>query len=228
MRLPRMTDDQVLDCRSTDGLDLEAVISQPENPTRVFVLCHPHPQMGGTMNAPLLLRLREGLVAEGWAVLRFNFRGIGESEGEPADGIPEVADAEGAVESARSRWSGLPVAIGGWSFGAAVALRVAVRQDDIAACAVVAPAVVPKPGITAGVPPASEVDLSTPVLVVCGANDKQVPPEECREWAGAVGAEYVEVPGANHFFWAKYDQLTHIMSSWLAENVPAGGSDVVS
>jgi uncharacterized protein len=215
-----MVDDAAVDCRSTDGLDLEAVVSEPGSPQHVFVLCHPHPQMGGTMNAPLLLALRDALVAQGWAVLRFNFRGIGASEGESADGIPEVADAEGAVASARERWPGLPVAIGGWSFGAAVALRVAAGRDDLVACAVVAPAIVPRPGITAGVPPASEARFRTPVLVVCGSNDKLVPPDECREWARTVGADYVEVPGANHFFWAKYDQLAGAVSDWLAEKVP--------
>jgi alpha/beta superfamily hydrolase len=212
-----VVEDLALDCRSTDGLDLEAVVSEPEQPSRVFVLCHPHPQMGGTMNAPLLLALRDKLVSEGWAVLRFNFRGIGKSEGEPGDGIAEVADAEGAVASARERWPGLPIAIGGWSFGAAVALRVAARVEGLLACAVIAPAVVARAGITAGVPSPADIDLRAPVLVICGANDKQVPPEECRSWAAAVGADYAEVPGANHFFWAKYDQLAGILSDWLME-----------
>ena len=211
--------DADIECRSTDGLDLEASASEPASPTGVFVLCHPHPQMGGTMNAPLLLALRDKLVEGGWAVLRFNFRGIGSSEGDSADGIPEVADADGAVAAARERWPDLPIAIGGWSFGAAVALRVASDDDELVACAVVAPAIAPKPGITAGVPAASEVNFSAPVLVVCGENDKQVSAAECREWANEAGADYVEVPGANHFFWAKYEQLATIISDWLDEKV---------
>lgn len=214
-----MTEDR-LACRSTDGLQLEAVVNEPESPSRAFVLCHPHPQMGGTMNAPLLLALRDALLASGWAVLRFNFRGIGESEGESADGIPEVADAEGAVATARERWPSLPIAIGGWSFGGAVAVRVAARDDKLLACAVVAPAVSPKPGITAGVPSAADVEIAARTLVVCGANDKQVSPAECKQWAEAAGAEYVEVPAANHFFWGKYEQLASILSEWLNEVVP--------
>jgi alpha/beta superfamily hydrolase len=179
--------------------------------------------MGGTMNAPLLLALRDRLVSEGWAVLRFNFRGIGSSEGSSSDGIAEVADAEGAVAVARERWPSLPVAIGGWSFGAAVAIRVATRDEGLAACVTVAPAIVPRPGITAGVPAADETQVRCPVLVVCGANDKQVSPADCRAWAESVeGADYVEVPGANHFFWGKYDQLADIVSTWLNERATPG------
>jgi uncharacterized protein len=215
-----MADDAPLSCRSTDGLDLEAVATAPPSPKRAFVLCHPHPQMGGTMNAPLLLALRDRLVSEGWAVLRFNFRGIGASEGESSDGIAEVADALGAVASARERWPGLPLAIGGWSFGAAVALRVAGETGDLAACAVVAPAILPRPGITAGAPDPSAVDIRAPILVVCGANDKQVSAAECERWANEAGADYVEVPGANHFFWAKYDQLASVVVGWLDDAVP--------
>ena len=211
--------DADIECRSTDGLDLEATVTEPPSPTGAFVLCHPHPQMGGTMNAPLLLALRDRLVERDWAVLRFNFRGIGSSEGDSADGIPEVADAEGAVAAARERWPGLPLAIGGWSFGAAVALRVAAQDGDLAACAVVAPAIAAKPGITAGAPSPDGSSFAAPILVVCGANDKQVSPEECREWASKAGADYVEVPAANHFFWAKYDQLATIIDEWLDDKV---------
>ena len=175
------------------------------------------------MNAPLLLALQDRLVSEGWGVLRFNFRGIGESGGESGDGIPEVADAEGALASARERWPSLPLAVGGWSFGGAVAVRVAARGSGIAAVATVAPAITPTPGITAGVPPASEIDLACPALVVCGANDKQVSPADCRAWADAVeGADYIEVPGANHFFWGKYEQLAGIVSDWLNGAAPPG------
>ena len=215
--------DEAVECTSADGLWLEAVVSEPsEAAKRAFVLCHPHPQMGGTMNAPLLLALRDRLVSDGWAVFRFNFRGIGESEGESSDGVPEVADAAGAIAAARARWPGLPLAIGGWSFGGAVAIRAALTDGDLAACSVVAPAVSPKPGITAGVPPADEVKLSCPLLVVGAANDRQVDPAGIRAWAEAVeGARYVEVSGANHFFWAKYDQLSTIVGEWLGEAVSA-------
>jgi uncharacterized protein len=208
-----------IECRSTDDLDLEAVVVEPDTPGRVLVFCHPHPQMGGTMNAPLLLAVQERLVSDGWAVLRFNFRGIGRSEGESSDGRAEVADACGAVDTARERWPDLPLAIAGWSFGGAVAIRVALTEPAVSACVAIAPAVVPKPGITAGTPSPEEVSLERPLLIVCGSNDKQVSTADVRRWAEAVGADYEEVPGANHFFWAKYDELSSLIARWLDERV---------
>ena len=204
-----------LTIRSRDGLALEAALDERDDPRAVLVLCHPHPQMGGTMNAPLLLALRDDLVRRGWAVLRFNFRGIGESEGESGMGVDEVADAGGAADHVAEKYHGLPRALAGWSFGAAVAVRLAAEEPSFVACAAIAPAVEAKPGITAGVPAPAELDLRVPLLIVVGANDEQVSPEACSAWGAAAGAEVVRVRGANHFFWAKYEQLSEIVGGWL-------------
>jgi uncharacterized protein len=205
--------------QSSDGLTIEAALDQPEEVRGALVFCHPHPQMGGTMNAPLLKAVRDRLVGDGWAVLRFNFRGIGASEGESSTGEEEVADAEGAVAEALERFPDVPLAIAGWSFGAAVAVRTAALRDEIAACIGIAPAVKKKEGITAGLPDPDDIDLKAKLLFVCGANDKHVSPADCRSWIEARGSgDYEEVSGANHFFWAKYDDLSEIVSSWLDEN----------
>ena len=169
------------------------------------------------MNAPLLIALSEHLVAAGWAVVRFNYRGIGASQGDSSDGIAEVADADGALSYARQRWPHPPVAICGWSFGGAVAVRAAMGDAGLIACATIAPSVLAKPGITAGAPPPHEVRLGFPLLVVCGANDKQVSPRDCRAWAKDASASFIEVPGANHFFWAKYEQLAVIVESFFSD-----------
>lgn len=203
---------------STDGLTLEAELDAPADPPRgALVFCHPHPKMGGTMNAPLLLAVRDELVARGWAVLRFNFRGIGASEGEASIGIDEVADAEGAIAFASERFPGVPLAIAGWSFGGAVALRAAGRHPELKACVTIAPAVQAKPDITAGAPPAEEFDYRGPVLLLVGANDEQVSPDRCRAWAEETGATYEEMKGANHFFWAKYEPLARRVADFLDE-----------
>ena len=206
-----------LQLRTADGLTLEAVLDVPDAPGGAFVFCHPHPQMGGTMNAPLLKALTADLVARGWAVLRFNFRGIGASEGETGLGIDEVADAEAAVAEARDRFADLPVAIGGWSFGAAVAGRVAAKDTSLAAYVAIAPAVKEKPGVTAGLPPSEEVQLAMPSLVVVGVNDELVEPDDARAWCETVGARFTEMKGANHFFWAKYDDLSALVCDFLDE-----------
>lgn len=199
---------------STDGLSLEAVVDAPDAPLAALVLCHPHPQMGGTMNAPLLLALRDELLARRWAVVRFNFRGIGASEGESSTGVAEQQDANGAVAFAHDRWS-VPVAIAGWSFGAAVAIRAAMTGDDLVACAAIAPALRRTEGVTEGLPPASETRLSIPALVICASNDELVDLEEARAWSVETGARFVEMKGANHFFWAQYEKLARIVADFL-------------
>ena len=204
---------------STDGLKLEAELTIPEDPRASLVFCHPHPQMGGTMNAPLVIAVTEELVAARWAVLRFNFRGIGESEGEPSTGVEEVADAEAAVAFMRRRFPDLPVAIAGWSFGAAVATRVASHDDHLAALVAIAPAVKAKPGITDGLPPADEVDLRVPALVLCAVNDELVDIDDGRAWAEVAGTEFLALKGANHFFWAKYDKLAAAVIEFLDAEV---------
>nr|MBA3431508.1 hypothetical protein [Actinomycetota bacterium] len=57
--------------------------------------------------------------------------------------------------------------------------------------------------------------LSCPLLVVCGTNDEVVEPDDCRRWSAATGADYVEIKGANHFFWAKYERLGNTLLAWL-------------
>lgn len=206
--------------RSLDGLSLEAALDGPDDPAAALVLCHPHPQMGGTMEAPLLLAIADEMTSKGWAVLRFNFRGIGASEGESSTGEAEVADARGAVALARERFGGVPVAVAGWSFGAAVAVRATAEETDLAACVAIAPAVQPREGITAGLPGPEGLRLDVPVLLICGANDHLVAHADCSTWAGKLGSAEVEVmAGANHFFWGKYDDLVKTTGAFLTRAV---------
>jgi alpha/beta superfamily hydrolase len=170
--------------------------------------------MGGTMNAPLLVALVEEMGRRNWAVLRFNFRGIGESLGEAGIGLDEVADARAAIGSAQARFH-LPIGIAGWSFGGAVAIRTASGRDDLVGVCGIAPAIKEKPGITAGSPPAAEVHLGTPLMVVVGANDDLVDPEDARTWTEAAGGEFIEMKGANHFFWGKYEDLAHTVGGFF-------------
>jgi uncharacterized protein len=210
--------DESLTVTSSDGLKLEAALAAPSGPSGAkakVVLCHPHPKLGGTMNAPLLLALQEELVRRDFAVLRFNFRGIGESEGQSSLGLEEVADAEGAVAHSRSLGAELPVAVVGWSFGAVVAVRTAARDDALAGCVAIAPAVKPKPEVSVGLPPAREVELDVPVLLVCAANDELVACDDCSGWAEEASADKVVVGGANHFFWGKYKTLGATVGGWL-------------
>lgn len=206
---------EALTIRSRDGLTLEAAVDEPAEPRGVVVMCHPHPQAGGTMDAPLLLALTDALLSAGRAVVRFNFRGIGESEGSPGDGTSEVADALGAVSFARERFGGLPLSLLGWSFGAAVAVRIAPKVAELGALVAIAPPVSGRAGYSVGLP--EKLQPNFPVLIVAGANDTTTDPEAQRVWAEANGARFAALKGANHFFWAKYDDLAAVVTEFLDE-----------
>ena len=201
--------------QSRDGLVLEADLDRADEAKATLVLCHPHPQMGGTMNAPLLLTIRDEMVGRSWNVVRFNFRGVGASEGDKETGTAELQDALGAVDEARKL--GTPVALAGWSFGASVALRLTGQLDDLLGCVAIAPGIDPKPDITEGVP--DDVVPRCPVFVVIGHNDEQVSVARARGWSERHGATFEEVKGANHFFWAKYEPLAELVCNWLDERI---------
>jgi hypothetical protein len=98
---------------------LEALLEEPEeqSPQLAVVLCHPHPQYGGTMHNKVVYRLARGLRAAGAVVLRFNFRGVGASHGEYGAMAGEIEDARAALEWLRERYPNLPYALAGFSFG---------------------------------------------------------------------------------------------------------------
>ncbi|MCB1246750.1 MAG: alpha/beta hydrolase, partial [Acidimicrobiia bacterium] len=110
-----------LELSTTDGVTLQARWDSATAPRFTTVFCHPHPLQGGSMMAPLMIAVTQKLVERGHRVLRFNFRGTGESTGEHDDGEGELYDVSAAVAEARSRSD--EIGIAGWSFGAAVALN---------------------------------------------------------------------------------------------------------
>ena len=105
---------------------LEALLEEPDDqePREAVVICHPHPQHGGTMHNKVVYRLARGLRRSGAVVLRFNYRGVNMSEGKYDNGIGETADARSALEFLRSRYPQLPFSIAGFSFGSRIALQI--------------------------------------------------------------------------------------------------------
>jgi alpha/beta superfamily hydrolase len=109
---------------------LEALLEEPEAvlneaPSEVALVCHPHPQHGGTMHNKVVYRIARGLRRAGAAVLRFNYRGVNLSEGVYAHGEGELEDARRALSLLRERYPDLPVTLAGFSFGSRIALRLA-------------------------------------------------------------------------------------------------------
>jgi hypothetical protein len=104
---------------------LEALLEEPEDaPAReAALICHPHPQHGGTMHNKVVYRMARGLRRAGAAVLRFNFRGVNSSEGSYAAGVGELEDARTALAYLRGRYPELPYTLAGFSFGSRTVLR---------------------------------------------------------------------------------------------------------
>jgi uncharacterized protein len=103
---------------------LEGLLQSPEAPSFAAVVCHPHPQMGGTMNNNVVYRLARGLYDAGAATLRFNFRGVGRSTGEYGQAVGEREDVAAALDFLSAAHPGLPLWATGFSFGARVGLEV--------------------------------------------------------------------------------------------------------
>ncbi len=104
---------------------LEALLEEPEEgaPREAALVCHPHPQHGGTMHNKVVYRIARGLRSTGCVVLRFNYRGVNLSEGSYGQGEGEMDDARVALEYLRSRYPDLPLTVAGFSFGSRIALR---------------------------------------------------------------------------------------------------------
>lgn len=112
---------------------LEALLEEPEDqdPREAVLVCHPHPQHGGTMHNKVVYRVARGLRKTGCVVLRFNYRGVNLSEGVYDRGIGETEDARTALAWLRERYPELPYSLAGFSFGSRVALRLGCSLDDV-------------------------------------------------------------------------------------------------
>ncbi len=111
---------------------LEALLEEPDDrPAHTAaVLCHPHPLFGGTMHNKVVFRMARGLRRAGIVVLRFNFRGVGLSQGEHGHLEGEIEDARAALDWVRQRYAALPYALAGFSFGARAITRLGCKAED--------------------------------------------------------------------------------------------------
>lgn len=153
---------------SGDGTALEGDVLTPDDPVGAAVVCHPHPQYGGSRRDTVVAGLSRGLVDAGLRVLRFDFRGVGGSSGSHGGGPPEQTDLLAAINVVAA--GGLPVTIAGYSFGADIALSVA--HDAASGWLVAAPPlmVFPPEQLVAGADP-------RPVHVIVGAHDEIAEPD---------------------------------------------------
>ena len=187
---------------------LEALLEEPEHgiPTQAAVICHPHPQHGGTMHNKVVYRLARGLRKSGCVVLRFNFRGVNLSEGTYANGLGETEDARVALREIQQRYPDLPVLAGGFSFGSRVALRLASQEPAI------------KRVIAAGFPTRwMERDfvyqVRVPKYFVQSTNDEFGPRPDLTEFFDTLPEpKHLDwVPSEDHFFRDALDDLEGVI-----------------
>ena len=182
---------------------LEAIRDIPgsEDVFGAAVVCHPHPQHGGTMHNKVAHTLARAFVRCGFAALRFNFRGTEGSEGEYDNGVGELDDALAALAWMRNEYPAVPLWLAGFSFGAAIGVRAAVatRVDGLVS---VAPAIYRFAG-------GLDTQPRGPWLVVQGDEDELVNVEETIEWVNGLepGPELLVMRGAEHFFHGRLNDL---------------------
>jgi uncharacterized protein len=195
---------------------LEAILMRPEGaPVAAAVVCHAHPLQGGIMHFKVVFRAAKALQGKGAAVLRFNFRGVGLSEGVHDHGRGEQDDVRAAVDEMESRFQGLPLVLGGFSFGSSMALPVGVRDPRARAL------------FALGFPLSMAGDTSyldgcrKPRLFVQGEHDMFGDAAAIRELVERLPAprQLVIVPGSDHFFGGHLAQLQDAIASW-AESRP--------
>lgn len=202
---------ETLSITTSDGLSLGAEMRVPDEPWAAAVLAHPHPMHGGNMRSIVPGALFDALPDSGVAALRFNFRGIGESEGEFGDGVHERLDIVAAIDTLHSIVEGIPLIVAGWSFGADTSL--AVTDNRLAGWLCVAPPL--RDEKLADMAAASD---PRPKLFVIPQNDQFRQPQAVNEithnWTNA----RVEIiPGADHFLIGRIERVAPLCEAFLAE-----------
>ena len=190
---------------------LEALVESPRDGEAAAsaVICHPHPEHGGTMQNKVVHTLARAFVARGFAALRFNFRGVSESEGTFDGGEGEVQDALAAVRTMKERMGDAKLWLAGFSFGAAIAIHAAAAA---------------RPGGLVSVAPAvSRVSKQMcpqpdcPWLIIQGDEDEVVAVSDTIAWVNELepGPELQIFEGTGHFFHGKLVKLRHAVEAFI-------------
>jgi hypothetical protein len=198
-------------------LRLEGLLHLPEaasdsNPIPGVVVAHPHPQYGGDMYNSVVQTVCDAAVSVGVAALRFNFRGVGFSDGAYGNGEGEQRDIGAALDCLRSQpeTDVKRIALAGYSFGAMVALRYASERTDLAAVVSVANPTVRGPKV--------EIQLPVPALFVVGDRDQYCDGELLQEYREQLGPNVtVEIMrGVDHFWVGSEGRLQEAVASFLS------------
>lgn len=212
MSRPQPTERALLN--GPDGI-IEVLIDTPEKARGIAIVAHPHPLFGGANTNKIAHTLARTFRDLGYAAVRPNFRGVGESAGEHDHGIAETEDLLAVLAWAQSRWGSLPIGIGGFSFGAFVQTRVVARLE----ASITPPRHVVLVGVAAGEVTGARSYTTEPVpshsLVIHGELDETVALANVLDWARPQSLPVIVVPGADHFFHGKLNIIRDIvLRSW--------------
>lgn len=205
---------------------LEALLDQPavDCGTHAALICHPHPQVGGTMHSKVVYRAARAARDQGLPVLRFNFRGAGRSAGTFDQGCGEAADVRAALDWLAAAYPGRALVAGGFSFGAWMAATAGAGDPRVAALVSIAtPIAIYGTAHLAG--------IAKPILFVHGSADPFGAAAEIAAIAATLpAARLVRVAGAGHLFTRQEQEVAAAVGSFLREIVasariePQGGS----
>ena len=191
---------------------IECAVDAPDGEALgVAVVCHPHPQFGGTMDNKVVQTLARAFVQLGWRCVRFNFRGIGGSAGAWDEGAGEIDDALAVIAAART--AGEPFMLAGFSFGAYVASHAATRLADDAKpqrMVLIGPSTLKQP--MAAVP--------ADTVVIHGETDDVVPLAATLDWARPQALPVLVFPGVGHFFHGQLGLLKNTVVQELRPRLP--------
>ena len=204
---------------SSGKLELEGVFGVPDDldgKVPGVVLCHPHPLMGGNMDNFVVMSVYHEIVTRGMAALRFNFRGVGNSQGAHDKGEGEVDDVKAALAIFRD----LPgvdakrVGLAGYSFGSGMILKGVSQYKDSRAFALISPP-------TRYYAESTLAKDTRPKLVVCGDQDHAVPLDDLNSFAESMAqpAEYHIIEGADHFWGSLVTEAAGHVADFFAANL---------
>jgi alpha/beta superfamily hydrolase len=189
---------------------LEALLLDTADARGVALICHPNPVQGGTMLNKVVSTLQRTARDCGLVTLRFNYRGVGTSEGSHDMGTGEVDDAEAVAKWLLEKYPNLPLTLLGFSFGgfvaAALGARLEAQSVQLHNLFMVAPAV---HRLTGDTPPASQC----PLTIIQPETDEVIEPQAVYDWSAGLGRahELLKVAECGHFFHGKLTDLKDLL-----------------
>ncbi len=185
----------------------------------IAIVLHPHPQHGGTMNNKIVYTVYNAFVERGFTVMRFNFRGVGKSQGEFDHGIGELSDAAAALDWLQSFNSNAPKCwVAGFSFGAWIGMQLLMRRPEVDRFLSLAP-------------PANMFDFSflapcpSSGLIIHGTADQHVPEMNIGQLYDKLSSQktirvdLAKIKDADHFFTNRLDDLKNVIDEYFEKNL---------